>query len=270
MKTVACIIARTTSTRLPLKVLRTFDSSNRDSMLDIISTSLKKASLVDETYLCTSSESCDDILEDVAAKNEINIYRGAATAVIERMLDVAAQTDADYVIRITGDNVFTACDILDQQIKLCYEERLDYCRVVNVPIGVTAEVIRVSALKDIYSKIDPEVSEYLMLFAFSPDSYRCGVLKVDKDYSYFSLTVDTPADLVTGRAMLEQLGGRADAIKLSSLLSVIDDCTDRFKKISGSSKVKLPYGKTVDFEEFQHDQNKRIEASHVSRGVKLC
>ncbi|SDJ92079.1 spore coat polysaccharide biosynthesis protein SpsF [Ferrimonas sediminum] len=269
MKTVACIIARTTSSRLPLKVLRSFDSERRVSMLDIISTSLKKARRVDDIFLCTSSESCDDIMEDVAEKNGIKLYRGAATAVIERMLAVAEQTQADYVIRVTGDNVFTAGDMLDEQIAQCYEQQLDYCRVVNVPLGITAEVIKVTALKDIYAKIDPEVSEYLMLFAFDPACYRCGVLKVEKDYSHFSLTVDTPADLAVGRALLRELGDRADAVSLAGVLRMLDQKPDTFKAIPMDTNIKLPYGKNVDFAAFLADQQRRIDACHVVKEVQL-
>ena len=48
-KTVACIIARTVSTRLPLKVLRMVDG--KLSMLDFIIQRLKKVNNIDAIYL---------------------------------------------------------------------------------------------------------------------------------------------------------------------------------------------------------------------------
>ena len=65
-KTIACIIARTVSKRLPLKVLR--NVTEQFSVLDFIIQRLKFVNNIDKVYLCTSSEPVDDIMEDVAKK----------------------------------------------------------------------------------------------------------------------------------------------------------------------------------------------------------
>ena len=43
-------------------------------------------------------------MEDIAIQHGINIYRGSADSVIDRMINVLNITDADALIRITGDN----------------------------------------------------------------------------------------------------------------------------------------------------------------------
>ena len=63
-KTIACVIARTVSTRLPLKVLR--NVVNEYSMLDFMIQRLKLVKNIDDIYICTSHEMVDEILEDVA------------------------------------------------------------------------------------------------------------------------------------------------------------------------------------------------------------
>ena len=85
-KTVACIIARTTSVRLPLKVLRSL--FEQYAVIDFIIERVKKVEMINDIYICTSYEPVDDILEDVARRNGVKIYRGDPTNIIERMLSV--------------------------------------------------------------------------------------------------------------------------------------------------------------------------------------
>lgn len=259
-KTVACIIARTVSTRLPLKVLRTV--SDHLSMLDFMITRLKTVEEIDEIYLCTSSESPDDILEDVAAKNGIKIYRGSASEVIERMLSVAKITKADNVIRITGDNVFTSHEYIGQQIQILNEQNLDYIRVVDVPIGATAEVMKVSALEDCYNSIDPAISEYLLLFMFDPGKYKCGVIRISEaDHSNFTITVDMPEDLVRSKEILKRYEGPALTIKLHDIIQILQNHDIANCVFEAAGLVKLPYNKTIPYSEFKADMDNRVAQS---------
>lgn len=259
-KTIACIIARTVSTRLPLKVLRSVHDNL--TLLDFIISRLKLTSNIDDIYICTSTESVDDILEDVAKKNNIKIYRGSPDEVIERMLSVAEITEADNVIRITGDNVFTSYEYIDAQIDFLNENKLDYCRLINVPIGATAEVINVNALKKCYNSIDPAVSEYLLLYIFDPDNYNCGVIKVDeKDYSNITLTVDVPHDLSRTKQIFEKFKNDTLKIGLKDIINIIDTYKIANSFFEAKGEIKLPYNKTIPFSEFQDDMNIRISKS---------
>lgn len=259
-KTVACIIARTVSTRLPLKVLRSVHGNY--SILDFMISRLKLVHEIDDIYICTSTEQVDDILEDVARKNDVNIYRGSADQVIQRMLAVAEITKADNVIRITGDNVFTSYEYIGAQINFMTNNNLEYCRLINVPIGATAEVINVEALKRCYHSIDPSVSEYLLLFIFDPDNYKCGVLLIDEhDYSNVTLTVDMPHDLVRTKQILENYSGEKSGIKLLEIIDIIDTHQIDNTTIEPGGEIKLPYNKTISYSEFQQDMLSRISKS---------
>src|SRR5688572_24179833 len=113
-KVISCIIARTVSKRLPLKVLRSIGGEY--TMLDFMIKRLKRVSSIDEIYICTSQEDVDDILEDIAIRNNVKIYRGSPDNVIERMLGAGDLADADLIMRITGDNPFTAVEYINQQV----------------------------------------------------------------------------------------------------------------------------------------------------------
>lgn len=270
-KVIACIIARTVSTRLPLKIFR--DIGNGTSLLDFLITRIKSVSAIDEVFLCTSQEDVDDILEDVATKNNIRLYRGSANAVIERMLAAGKMASADIVLRITGDNPFTAIEYIGQQINFLIANQLDYVRITDVPIGATAEVISYSALQRCNELMDPSVSEYMMLFLFEPKHFKCGVLKVfPDDYSYLSLTVDTKRDLARARTLINSFAN-ADAINI-----LLRDCIEVLKKTEPAvdlehsttaiKTVKLPYGKEMSFEDFRADMIRRKENAQMLNLIK--
>ena len=263
-KIVACIIARTVSTRLPLKVLR--DLYPRMSMLDFLVQNIKASAVCDEIYLCTSKEPVDDVMEDVALRNDIKVYRGSPDEITERLIAVGEREDADVLIRITGDNPFTASELIEKQLNFLISRNLDYVRFTGLPIGATPEVFTLDALKRCNEAMDPKVSEYLMLFLFEPKNFRTGVIKISEtDYSNYSLTVDTPGDLERTKKIVSYLGMKESFKKfeLNQILEVIlDENKDIPEKIMESAgKVKLPYEKIVSYGTFKKDMQRRIDES---------
>lgn len=269
MKVVSCVVARTTSTRLPLKVLRSVDSQQRVTLLDTIFSKVQLSNLCSKIYLCTSTDKCDDILEDVAFKNGVSIYRGSAEEVILRLLAVAEKENADYVVRITGDNIFVSGEYLDDQIRLAVDNNLDYCRLAKVPIGATAEVIKVEALKKLYNELDPKVSEYLMLYIFNPQKYRCGVLLSQQDYSGYSITVDTDQDLKNARRVVSILGVEPESLSISNICKLMTREEGLFSKVHSDMLIKLPYDKVITYKDFIEDQNKRISECQVISPITI-
>lgn len=263
-KVVACIIARTVSQRLPLKVLR--DMRPHLGMLDFLIQYVKAQDAVDEVYVCTSREPVDDILVDVSNRNGVKHYRGSSDEVIQRMLAVGEIENADILIRITGDNPFTAADLIGSQVEFLVKENLDYVRIGDMPVGGTTEVFTREALMRCNQMMDPKVSEYLMLYMFEPKHFKCGVIKAfEKDYSDYSLTVDQPDDFTRTKIILEAIGfsGNFKELSISKVLEVISDdeieMPARIIKPSGS--VKLPFDKVISYKEFQEDMARRREAS---------
>ena len=259
--TIACLIARTVSTRLPLKGLRHIYRGM--NILDFILKRLKMVANINQIYICTSRENADDILEDVALANNVNIYRGSADKVIERLIDVGFQESADHIIRITGDNVFTAYEYLEDQIQIHQDNKLDYTRLQGLPVGATAEVMRFESLKDCYQSIDPKVSEYLMLYMFDPSRFRCGTvyLKEWQDYSNFTLTVDTQEDLIRTREIINLGTGEKLQLRLKEILRIIKAHRLPNSRLNLDAHIKMPYGKTIEFDQFLEEMNQRIAQS---------
>lgn len=259
MKTVACIIARTNSKRLPQKVLKKIGNK---SMIEYIIDNVKKVKGIDSIYICTSNLKEDKILKEVAEKNNIKFYAGSETAVIERMLDVAEVEKADNVIRITGDNIFTDSDYLEKMLKGHIKNGVDYTRTEYLSIGVTAEVIKVTALKDCYKNIAPDKSEYLFLYMFNPEKYKCLVLIPDEKYKYpySTLTVDTEKDWERTRFIIEHLENDYSYKKIIELNSKLE--IPNFL-IEDDINIKLPDNKVISYKKFREELEIKIMKSKI-------
>ncbi len=228
-------------------------------MVEHIIDRLKGVSGLDSIYIATSTHPDDQVLLAIAEHNNIEAYAGSELSVIDRLLDIAKIEEADYVVRVTGDNIYTDTRLLELLIKKAVSNDADYARVEGAPIGVTAEVMKVTALQHCLKNIDPELSEYLMLYMFDPDRYKTVVLDVsDWVPSFTSLTVDTPEDWE--RTEFIESAGQANT--LVSLNDIVE--LSKYQKIPAfrlnkHAEVKLPHGKVMTLESFMDRQRRLAE-----------
>ena len=248
MNVIATIIARTNSRRLPKKVLEKIDGKPLISHLIGI---VQQCQNIDSLYVATSWEDEDAILCEIAEQEGIKSFKGDPLSVIDRMIAVGVKENADYIIRVTGDNPLTDHFILDKLIKNTVEDNFDYGRAEGLPIGSTAEVIKFEALKECRRQIDPLESEYLMLFLYNPSMFDVLVL----DFSTWvpenlTLTVDTSEDLIRTRFIQEN----APAGLRSSLVEILDlhqKTPIPFIRYESNGEVKLPGGEKMTFADFK-------------------
>ncbi len=259
-KVVCCIVARTNSTRLHQKVLRVVSGR---SMIEHIIDRMKAVPNLSEIYIATSKHPDDEILCDIARDNEVESYRGSELSVIDRLLDIADIESAEFVVRVTGDNIYTDSKLLQALVAKTSEFDVDYSRVEGAPIGVTAEVMKVSALKRCLESIEPEMSEYLMLYMFDPDKYRTLVLDVSSWVPPLtSLTVDTPEDWERTEFLQTRLAS-SGFIDLRDIVQLFSRENIPHFRLDSKSLVKLPRGKEMTLEQFMERQFSLARKSQV-------
>lgn len=261
MKTVACLIARTNSKRLPEKVL--IPVAGR-LLIEHIVDRLKMVPDVDKIYICTSTEKEDRRLRAVAEKNKVCFYAGSPTSPIDRMIRVGKEEKADCLVRVTGDNIFTDPVYLAEMIHRHRDEKVDYTRMMRVPIGLSAEVMSREALERCYAMMDPDKSEYLMLYMFRPSNFSCQVILPEPELegSEFSLTVDTPDDLERTRFIHENLKTSPWVTYLDILALNRKNSIPHFAYLSEGS-IKLPDNSEITFAEFMKDMEARMSRSKL-------
>ena len=108
MSVVAIIQARMSSARLPGKVMA--EIAGRPAIGHTIARA-KEAAGIDALWLACSRSSADDPLADYARGQAIALYRGDEDDVLSRYAEVADETGAEAIVRLTGD-----CPMLDPEV----------------------------------------------------------------------------------------------------------------------------------------------------------
>ena len=248
-KVIACVVARMNSTRLPRKSL--LDVEGKSLIMRIIER-LNESEMIDQVVICTSNHSDDAVLVDLAKSHQnIGYIAGSERDVLSRLSEAANKYEADIVLRVTGDNPFTDANIIDQMVVHHIKTEADYSRTVNLPIGVTPDILSSSMLPKLHKSMsNPDETEYLALFAMDHSRFKCEILKATDDLNrpYYSLTVDTPSDIERIRWLYKKFLTEG---RIPSLLEVVSemDKDSTANSISGESVVKVPGGKTKTYDE---------------------
>lgn len=209
MTTIICVAVRMKSKRCPEKAIKQL--WDRPLILQL-NKRLKKATLADDIVWCTSTDRQDDILEDLAKKNNINYFRGSRLDVMSRFLTVAKIYKADTIVRVTGDNPLTCPELIDRMIASHLgKHKPQYTYTNDAPRGIKPEIINVKALKDLHSKINCDESEYMTTQLKQMIRFQNNY-KSDIGYEHRTLTVDTPEDLKRMQQIYNYFQGKPDSI----------------------------------------------------------
>lgn len=154
MKVVTIIQARTTSTRLPNKVL--LDIYGK-SLLQRVIEQAQKIENSDEVWIATSEHEKDDLIEYFCERMDVPVYRGSLEDVRGRFYHIAKERNADILVRITADNPFTEPEYAMELIDLLKENSdYDYVRMELPSIldGSHSEVFTMKALETSVEEYD--------------------------------------------------------------------------------------------------------------------
>ena len=105
---VLIIQARNNSTRLPCKVIKQIYSK---STLEYLIERVKKCVNIDDIIICTTMNNIDDTICDICIKLDVKYYRGDEDNVLNRYYNSALITNAQNIVRVTGD-----CPLIDPHI----------------------------------------------------------------------------------------------------------------------------------------------------------
>ena len=243
-KIIICIIARIESKRLPKKVIKTIKNK---TIIEHLITKLKVITCKDiELAICTTSQKEDDKLEDIARKNKVHCIRGSVLSVSDRILEAAKLINADIVVRVTGDNIFTDPILLQKLITEHINENADYSRIENIPIGVTAEVINVETLQKCFQENNKEESEYMTLHLYQPSKYNVLVLIAEDSNKNINLSIDTPNDFTRTVEIFKYLKNNYST---TDVMNVIKEHRIPYSVVDKEAKIKL-IDKVLGYEEY--------------------
>lgn len=207
-RTVAIVQARMGSSRLPGKVLLTLDGR---SMLTYLVERLRHAKCLDQVVVATTVDPRDDILVEECRRHEIDCFRGSEHDVLGRYLGAATVTDADIIVRVTGDNPFTDPESIDRVVNHILETGAEYVIEDGLPVGTPGEALTRRLLARIAETAHEERwREHVTLYAKENPATTGAIFLVARpscECPELSLTVDEPPDYLRAQEIAKNMEG---------------------------------------------------------------
>ncbi len=205
MKVVAIVQARMGSTRLPNKVMKCIDGV---PMIELLLMRLQKSSELHEIVVATSTHNRNQILIDHVTSLGYKCYVGSENDVLDRYFQVSQKTNADVIVRITGDCPLVDPNLVDELVFDFRLSKVDYLSNTlqpNYPDGLDIEVFSASSLEIAWkSSKDSYEREHVTPYIKSHESFSKKNVGYKKDYSSLRWTVDEPEDFQVIKKVFEK------------------------------------------------------------------
>lgn len=177
---------------------------------------IRGAKRVDEVWLACSQVPSDDPLAAYAKDQGVSIFRGDENDVLSRFVGVLAKSNADVIVRITGDCPMADPAVVDKVVDAFLSDKVDFVSNTltrSYPDGLDVEVFSKAALQ----RTDSEAKDPFLRAHVTP--YMHGRLKDrlpwgefsisqvvnEHDFSHLRWTLDEADDLDFFRRLLPQL-----------------------------------------------------------------
>lgn len=213
VKTILITQARTGSTRLPGKVLL---EVKEKSLLEIHLIRLSSAKLVDQIIVATTTNSEDDVIEELCSQLEFSCVRGSETNVLDRFYQAVKDIKATWVVRVTSDCPLIDAALVDAVISCAIVNDVDYCSntlLERFPDGQDIEVFKYSVLEQAWKEATlasekEHVTPYIRNNAndkgkqlFKAVNFPCVA-----DFSKIRMTVDEKSDFELISTLIDRQG----------------------------------------------------------------
>lgn len=221
---VAIVQARTSSSRLPGKVLRPILGT---PMILHELERLRHCKTLGKIVLATSIDTSDDALAATVQDAGWDVYRGSLDDVLDRYVQCASLYGADHVVRITGDCPLIDPEVVDTVVTAHLTHGNDYTsntlRRVTYPDGLdtevmTAEALRKSGREARLASEREHVTQYLIKH---PELFRQENIASVEDLSNERWTVDEPEDFAFVTCIYEALYPENPAFGMADVLAYL-------------------------------------------------
>lgn len=223
-RVLAVVQARTSSSRLPGKVLRPVLG------LPMILRQLeriRRAERVDGIVLATSDDPSDDDLARTVTEAGYAVHRGSLDDVLRRLCGALDRHPAEHVVRLTGDCPLTDPALIDATVARHLATGADYtsnCLNPSFPDGLDVEVVLAETLRMAAREAGlTSEREHVTPFIWKqPGRFRLAELRSPVDRSGFRWTVDTEADLRFVTAVYEALHAADPGFATEAILALLE------------------------------------------------
>lgn len=207
--TLTIVQARTSSSRLPGKVLRPLAG---EPMVLRQLERIGRAETVEGIVVATSDDPSDDELAVLLADSGYDYIRGALEDVLARYLQAVNEYQPDVVVRLTADCPLISAKVIDRVVERFHASNADYVSNTmrpTYPDGLDVEVVSAAALQAVgRESADAPEREHVTLGIYrQPDRFVIEnvVDPSGRDHSDLRWTVDTAEDFAFVSQVFEYL-----------------------------------------------------------------
>ncbi len=217
------IQARTGSTRLPGKVVKNIEGK---TVLEHVIERLKRLKKEKKIILATTDKKEDDVLEKIAKKCQVSVFRGSENDVLDRFYQAAKLFDVDPIVRITADCPLLDPKIVKEVVDFYSENNFDYvCNAhpPTFPDGMDVEVFSFKILEECWQKAKtPEEREHVTPYIFkNQQKFNVGNFLSKEDFYDLRLVLDEKEDLVLIRKIYKELYRHNPNFGLKEIIELI-------------------------------------------------
>lgn len=200
LKIGAIVQARTSSTRLPGKVLLELPYRSGITVLQQVVRRLKTSKILNEIIIATTTKSEDKTIVSIAEEECVKFFRGSEKDVLKRFYLSALENDLDVIVRVTSDCPCIDPIIVDQVINVHLDSKSDYTSNINggFPRGLDVEVFNFEVLEKVFNEATHEFEkEHVTPFIYRthPEKFKIKSIISNKPFEdSLRLTLDTIED----------------------------------------------------------------------------
>ena len=210
-KVLAVVQARMGSTRLPGKVMKPLAGR---TLIEVLVSRLRKAKMLDEVLVATTTEKTDDVLAAHCKSKKIPVFRGSSEDVLKRYVDACRKYSASVVVRITGDCPLVDPQLVDSLIRSFAKQKVDYLSNTNPPSypdGLDIEVFTIEALEKAADRasLGPQ-REHVTPYIYQSGHFKTANFANQDDFSTERWTVDESDDLKVVDDIFQHFSPRID------------------------------------------------------------
>lgn len=214
------IVARCSSSRLPNKAVRKIHG--RETIALLVER-IKRCRNLNCVVLATSTDSSDDIIEDIAKREGVLPFRGSLDNLSLRFYEVAKYYDIEHIVRITGDDILRDEEMIDKAVESHLSNSCEVTLTDDMPYGTSSEIFSFNALETILNTaVVPENTEYLEWYLGNNRYFSINYLKSDYEFSpRWRLTLDYEEDFLFFEKIFDHFYDRVPAFSLRDVLTLL-------------------------------------------------
>lgn len=229
IKVVTVIQARMGSSRLPQKVNLTL--AGKPLLIRMVER-VFRSKFIGTLVIATTTESSDDPLVKICEEQNLNVYRGHPTDLLDRHFKAALEYEAEAVVKIPSDCPLIDPGVIDKvlQYYLNNPDKFDYVSNLHpatYPDGNDVEIMSMTALKIAWENASKHFErEHTTPFIWeNADKFRIGNFEWETglDYSMsHRFTIDYMEDYLFIKAIYDELYDRNPSFSLDSILELLE------------------------------------------------